>query len=230
MTSGVVTRWAARVRIRTVSDSLHGDLVLGVIGPEPEGATPIETEDLEGLIPEFVATRADLNQVEYENIANALPWAMRQVRLRGAPRLFDYAFVFELHRHMFGDVWTWAGSQRRRETNIGVAPHQIPTALRQALDDARYWHDHDVHTVDHRAARIHHRLVVVHPFPNGNGRCTRLIADLYLQSVGSPPFSWATGRLDGGAEAQQDVRRAYIAALEAAPADDCDALVTFARS
>ncbi len=213
-----------------MSDSSRGDVVLGVIGPEPEGATPIDAEDLEGLIPDFVATRADLNQVEYENIAKSLPWALRQVRVGGASRLFDDAFVFELHRRMFSDVWTWAGSKRRRETNIGVAPHQIATALRQALDDARYWHEDDVYDLDHRAARIHHRLVSVHPFPNGNGRCTRLIADLYLQSMGVAPFSWAAGRLEGGSEAQRDVRRAYIAALEAAPTDDCDALVAFARS
>ena len=213
-----------------MSGSRHGDLFLGVIGPEPEGVTPIEAEDLDGLIPDFVATRADLNQVEYENIAKALPWAMRQVRLRGAAHLLNEAFVFEVHRRMFGDVWTWAGTRRRRETNFGMAPHQIPTALRQALDDARFWHEHEVDPVDHRAARIHHRLVLVHPFPNGNGRCTRLIADLYLQSVGSPSFSWASGRLDGGTEALQDVRRAYVAALDAAPADDYAALVAFARS
>jgi Fic-DOC domain mobile mystery protein B len=214
-----------------VADSSgRGDIVLGAIGPEPAGATPIEADDLSGLIPAFVATRADLNQVEYENIAQALPWAIRQVRLGGSLRLFEDAFVFELHRQMFSDVWTWAGSKRRRETNIGVSPAEIPMALQQALDDARYWHEHDTYPVDHRAARIHHRLVVVHPFPNGNGRCTRLIADLYLQSVGSPPFSWASGRLDGDPEAQRNVRRAYVAALEAAPADDCDALVAFARS
>lgn len=230
MTSGVATRLSARVRIRTVSDSRHGDLFLGLIGPEPEGATPIEAEELDGLIPDFVATRADLNQVEFENIAKALPWATRQIRRAGATRLFSEAFVFELHRRMFGDVWRWAGTQRRRETNIGVAPHQIPTALRQVLDDARFWHEQEVYPVDHRAARIHHRLVVVHPFANGNGRCTRLIADLYLQSVGSPPFSWASRHLDGGADALRDVRRAYVAALEAAAADDYAALVSFARS
>lgn len=213
-----------------MSDSDHGAFVVGAMGPEPEGTTPIEPQDLDGLIPAFVATRADLNQVEYENIAKALPWAIRQARVGGVHRLLEYDLVFELHRRMFGDVWTWAGSQRRRETNIGVSPHQIPMALRQALDGARYWHEHDAHPVDHRAARIHHRLVVVHPFPNGNGRCTRLIADLYLRSVGSPPFSWAAGRLDGGAEARRDVRRAYIAALDAAPFDDYEALVAFARS
>lgn len=198
------------------------------IGPEPEGATPIEAEDLEGLIPYFVATRADVNQVEYENIAQALPWAIQQARLLGPLGLLEYPFAFALHQRMFGDVWTWAGTQRRRETNIGVPPHQIPTQVRQALDDARFWHEQDVLAVDERAARIHYRLVSVHPFPNGNGRCTRLIADLYLRSVGAVPFTWGTrtGRLDQESES----RKVYIAALERAEADDCGSLVAFARS
>lgn len=204
--------------------------VPGIIGAEPDGATPIDADDLEGLIPEWVATRADLNQVEYENIAKAMSWAKGQVRLHGATCLFEPDFIFELHRRMFCDVWKWAGTQRRRETNLGVAPHHIPTALRQALEDARYWHDERVYSVDHRAARIHHRLVLVHPAPNGNGRCTRLMADLYLEAVGEPPFSWAASRLQGDVEEQRKVRRDYIAALEAANADDCDALVIFARS
>lgn len=201
---------------------------LRTIGPEPEGATPIEEEDLDGLIPAFVATRADLNQVEYENIARALPWALRQARLLGPLRLLEYAFPFALHRRMFGDVWAWAGTQRRRETNIGVTPFQIPAQVKQALDDARFWHERDVFSIDERAARIHYRLVSVHPFPNGNGRCTRLLADLYLRSVGAVPFSWGmgTGRLDQESQA----RKAYISALEHAGADECASLLAFARS
>ena len=197
-----------------------------MIGPEPDGATPIEAEDLEGLIPTFVATRAELDQVEYENIAKALPWAMRQARLLGPLRLLDQPFLFALHRRMFGDVWTWAGMPRRRETNLGVAPHQIPTQVRQTFDDARLWHERDVYSVDERAARIHYRLVSAHPFPNGNGRCTRLIADLYLMSVGATPFSWGAGSLDLLGHA----RTVYIAALERAEADGCASLVAFARS
>jgi len=82
------------------------------IGPEPSGATPIEEEDLEGLIPDFVATRTDLNQVEFENITKALPWAQRQARTLGTEGILDYGFMLTLHRRMFGDVWTWAGTQR----------------------------------------------------------------------------------------------------------------------
>lgn len=196
------------------------------IGPEPEGATPIEPEDLEGLIPTFVSTRADLNQVEYENIAASLPWALQQARIGQPLRLLGFSFVRSLHRRMFGDVWTWAGELRRRETNLGVPPHQILPQATAALDDARYWHEQNVFSVDERAARIHYRLVRVHPFHNGNGRCTRLIADLYLVSVGAPIFTWGSGVLDQ----RDETRRTYINALELAEGDGCAALLAFARS
>ncbi len=108
------------------------------IGPEPSGATPIEAEDLEGLIPDFVATRADLNQVEFENITKALPWAQRQARSLGTEGILDFGLMMTLHRRMFGDVWTWAGTQRRRVTNIGVEPSLIATQSRLLLDDAQF--------------------------------------------------------------------------------------------
>lgn len=196
------------------------------IGPEPSGATPIEAEDLEGLIPDFVATRADLNQVEFENITKALPWAHRQARLIGPKGILDYAFMLALHRRMFGDVWTWAGTQRRRVTNIGVEPHTIATQSRLLLDDATFWHTNAVFGPDELAARIHCRLVSVHPFQNGNGRCTRLMADLYLTSIGADPFAWGSANLD----ADGSGRATYIAALiKAAGSDDYADLIRFAR-
>jgi Fic-DOC domain mobile mystery protein B len=196
------------------------------IGPEPSGATPIEQEDLEGLIPDFVATRADLNQVEFENIAKALPWAMRQARAVGPEGILDYGFMLTLHRRMFGDVWAWAGMQRWRVTNIGVPPHLITEQSQLLLDDAKLWHLEGVFGPEALAARIHCRLVSVHPFPNGNGRCTRMMADAYLISIGARPFTW------GGAELGVDGsgRARYIAALiKAVDADDYGDLIRFAR-
>lgn len=201
-------------------------IILGTIGPEPEGATPLNEEDLKGLIPDFVATRADLNQVEYENIAKALPWAYRQARILGPTGLFEYSFLFNLHRRMFADVWKWAGTQRVRETNTGAAPSQVPSQVKATLDDARFWHANGHLPVDERAARLHHRLVSVHPFPNGNGRCTRLLADLYLVSLGHDPFTWGSTRLDE----QSELRDAYIKSLLAAHDDDLRPLIAFARS
>jgi Fic-DOC domain mobile mystery protein B len=197
-----------------------------VIGPEPSGATPIDDEDLEGLIPDFVATRADLNQVEFENITKAIPWAQRQARSWGPDGILDYRFMLELHRQMFGDVWRWAGTQRRRIMNIGVDHSLITTQSRLLMDDAKFWHAEHVFESDDIAARIHCRLVSIHPFRNGNGRCTRMMADLYLTSIKAQPFAW--GGIKLGVDSPG--RAAYIAALiKAADTDDYVDLVRFAR-
>lgn len=196
------------------------------IGPEPSGATPLEEEDLEGLIPNFVATRADLNQVEFENIAKALPWTQRQAHSLGTEGILDYGFMLALHRRMFGDVWKWAGTQRWRVTNIGVEPHLIATQSRLLLDDAKFWHTQGVFGPDDLAARIHCRLVSIHPFRNGNGRCTRMMADLYLASIGVEPFTWGGASLDVDGSG----RARYISALiKAASGGDYIDLVRFAR-
>ena len=200
---------------------------LGTIGAEPDGATPLDEDDLEGLIPEFVATMGDLNLVEQENITKALPWALVQARAGGVDRVLSYDFLFKLHRRMFGDVWRWAGTQRVRELNIGVAPSQVVTQTKQALDDAAYWHAHDTYEIDERAARIHCRLVAVHPFRNGNGRCTRLVADLYLSAIGEPTFTWGEA---GKLNKDGDAREQYLAALRAADREDYERLIHFARS
>ncbi len=200
---------------------------LRTIGPEPEGATPLDEEDLADLIPEFVATRGDLNIVEFDNITKAMPWALDQARRGGPHRVLGFSFLFGLHNKMFEDVWKWAGTQRRRGTNIGVDPSEITEQTKQALDDALFWHDNGVHSIDERAAQIHRRLVAVHPFPNGNGRCTRLMADLYLTSIDQPMLTWGQG---GTLDENSEGRHRYLEALRAADGDDFGPLVAFARS
>ena len=196
-------------------------------GPDPVGATPLSDEDLNGAIPLDMTTRGDLNRYERQNIAAALPWALRRARLEGPSGVLDFGFLFRLHRRMFGQVWTWAGAQRRRETNVGVDPAQIASQTKQALDDARYWHDNAIFEMDELSVRIHFRLVRIHPFPNGNGRCTRLLADLYRHSVDSPFLPW------GGAadlDNEGSARARYIAAIMEAAKDNFQPLVDFARN
>ena len=128
---------------------------------------------------------------------------------------------------MFGDVWTWAGTTRVRITNLGSLPELIVSEVRQVLDDVKYWHANGIFESDERAARLHCRLVTVHPFPNGNGRCTRLMADLYLVAIGEPMFTWGSKSIDvdGGA------RKRYVGALVKARSNDVfDDLIAFARS
>ena len=197
------------------------------LGPDPDGATPLSDEDVEGLIPTHVATRSDLDEVEFDNIVTALAWARTRAARMVPEDLLTYRFVFELHRRMFSDVWTWAGTQRRRETNIGVDPAQIVEQVKVVVDDARYWHEVGTFPRDEIAVRLHHRLVAVHPFPNGNGRCTRLLADLYLMACREPGLTW------GGTDDLGDAgtaRTTYLHALRSADLHDYEPLLAFARA
>lgn len=127
---------------------------------------------------------------------------------------------------MFGDVWSWAGTTRKTGKNIGVDAQQIHLQLGGLLRDARYWIDQKAFAPDEITVRLHHGLVAIHPFPNGNGRHARLIADLQIEELGEPVFTWGGGTLrDVGT-----LRAEYIAALRAADAHDMASLLAFARS
>jgi len=195
-------------------------------GEDATAATPLEDEDLDGLIPTHVATRGDLNIVEQANIENATRWAFRARAVVQLDDLLTVSFSTAVHRRMFGDVWRWAGKQRLRETNIGVDPILIPTETRVLLDDVQYWHEHETYEAIECAVRLHHRLVSVHPFRNGNGRHARFMADLYLHSIGLPRLNWGGSHLT----TDDDARHAYLDALRAADAGELHALIGFASS
>ena len=189
---------------------------------QPDDATPLDAEEREGLLQSWITTRADLNEAEQANIDDAVAWTQHR---RGTDILTE-GFVFALHGRMFGDVWSWAGSTRKTGKNIGIDPAQIHVQLGGLLRDARYWVEHDLFASDEIAVRLHHGLVAIHPFPNGNGRHARLIADLLIAELGGAPFSWGGQTLrDIGA-----LRAGYVAALRAADRHDFAPLLAFARS
>ncbi|MFV1990897.1 MAG: mobile mystery protein B [Acidimicrobiales bacterium] len=199
---------------------------LAGIGPEPEGATPLEPDELGGLRLSYVSSRAQLDAAEFDNMASAANWIRNEAR-RGFDEVLTVRFLSALHKRSFGQVWNWAGSWRRRETNIGVLAHQIPTETATALEDARYWHQHETYTVDLIAVRVHHRLVEIHPFPNGNGRTARSLADIYLSAAGQTSFTWGQDALTSS----NLVRKTYIAALQTADrTKNYQPLLEFARS
>lgn len=186
-----------------------------------DDATPLTPGELEGLIPTHITLRRELNELEQANIAEADRWAFG--RRRDA---VSEPFLRGLHRRMFNRVWRWAGRYRTTERNLGVAPYLIEPELRQIVDDARYWVERASLPPEELAVRFHHRLVVVHPFANGNGRWSRLAADLLIVGLGGERFTWGRANL----QAAGDVRRAYINALRAADDHDLRPLVAFARS
>jgi Fic-DOC domain mobile mystery protein B len=186
-----------------------------------DAATPLTPGEREGLIPTHVTLKGELNELEQKNIVEANGWAFERKR-----NVFDEAFLRGLHRRMFNQVWRWAGNYRTTERNIGVAPHLIQPQLIQAIDDARYWVEHQSYESDELAVRFHHKVVLVHPFPNGNGRWSRLAADLLVTGQGCKRFSWGGGNL----HLRGDARRTYIDALHAADNHDLGPLIKFARS
>src|SRR4051812_16596856 len=145
-------------------------------GESSDGNTPLSPEELADLIPNL-ATKQDLNEWERENILLAREWAMRD--RTSAPEMASDEYVRKLHRKMFSETWKWAGRYRTTEKNIGVPFPEIREPLMALFGDVRYWLEHRAYPTDEIAVRFHHRLVVIHPFPNGNGRHARLLADAF---------------------------------------------------
>ena len=195
-----------------------------IIAEYPFGATPLDPDEMEGLKIKSVSTRAELDRLEQANIEDAYFWLDKR---RNKKEVLTQDFVCQLHEKMFGNVWSWAGKFRRSDKNIGVEWTKIVLELRQLLDDANYWIEHNSYPPDEIAFRFHHKLVWIHLFPNGNGRHSRLITDVLLKDVlQQPEFSWSKGNLtETGA-----LRKKYIDALHAADGNDYSQLAEFVKS
>lgn len=188
----------------------------------PPGATPLDPDDAAGLIPSHIATQGQLNAWEFQNVAEGRAWALARKR----KELLTAEFARELHRRMFGKTWKWAGNFRKKETNPGIDPANIPVELKKLFDDVAYQVKQKALPLDEIAARFHHRLTQIHPFPNGNGRHARLMTDILLKVNGAEPFDWGNSDLVASGE----VRDRYIAALRAADGRDYSLLQDFVRS
>jgi len=188
----------------------------------PEGATPLDPDEIEGLKFKHVTTRGELDQLEQGNIQIGLQWLNRS----RDKDILNELFVLKLHKRLLGDVWDWAGTFRTTGKNIGVDAVQIGVQLRTLLDDTKYWIAHDTYPAEEIAIRFHHRLVYIHLFPNGNGRHARIIADALLTKVmKKKPIDWA-----GGYDLQSmgERRKEYIDALRAADRGNYELLFAFA--
>jgi Fic-DOC domain mobile mystery protein B len=192
----------------------------GPFDEQDSGATRLSEEEREGLIPSYITLRGELNEAEQTNILEAEAWAFTRKR-----NVLDEQLLKRLHKRMFGNTWSWAGKYRCTGKNIGVDAYLIPQELRQIVDDCSYWLDHNTYEPDELAALFHHKLVWIHPYPNGNGRHARLAADLLLVSLDRERFSWGSKSLvDPG-----ETRERYIAALREADKHNIKPLLEFVR-
>ena len=189
----------------------------------PEGATPLNADEIDGLLPTHITTRAELDRWEQDNINEALAW----VEERKPKDILNESFMKLLHNKMFCNVWKWAGKFRQSEKNIGVPWYKIFIELKQLCDDVKYWIANKIFPEDEIAARFHHRLVSIHLFPNGNGRHARLVADILLENIlNKPAFTWGNANLVKSG----DDRKRYIESLITADRGEYKHLLEFVRS
>ena len=189
----------------------------------PEGATPLDPNETQGLKHKHVSTMEELNELEQANIDEGRLWLSRLRK----PDILTYKFTLEFHKRLFGHVWDWAGTMRRTNKNVcDTNPVDIAVRLQDLIDDAKAWIEYETYPAKEAAVIFHHKLVRIHVFPNGNGRHSRLMADALLEKIfRSPPIDWTLGdelKINGQRRTQ------YIAALKAADQEDYRPLLAFA--
>lgn len=190
-----------------------------------DGQTPLSEEEYEGLKIPSITTREELDEFEQLNIEKAIQWTFG--KKINAEQLFSEKFIKDLHKRMYGDVWKWAGMFRTSEKNIGIKSYLIGIELKQLLDDALYWTQNNTYDSEELAIRFKHRLVSIHCFANGNGRHSRLMADLILEKLYNTKFfSWGSTNLVKATEARAE----YIKAVKKADQHDMLPLLAFAKS
>lgn len=190
-----------------------------------DGQTPLSEEEIEGLKIPSITTRQELDEFEQLNIEKAIQWTIgKKIKHE---ELFSEKFIMDLHKRMYGEVWKWAGTFRNSEKNLGVKSFLIPVSLKQLLGDALFWYENKTFPPDEMAIRFKHQLVSIHCFPNGNGRHSRLMADLIMEKIYNEPIlNWGNSDLIKAT----DKRKAYIAAIKKADNHDIQSLISFAKS
>ena len=190
-----------------------------------DGQTPLDEEEKEGLKIKSITTQGELDEFEQLNIEKAVEWTIHtKFKLE---KILTEKFVRDLHQRMYGDVWKWAGEFRKTEKNIGIPWTQIGIELKNLLDDTKYWIENKTFPPEEIAIRFKHRIVSIHCFPNGNGRHSRMMADIIIESIfGNEIFSWHQSNMVKANE----TRNQYIKALREADNGNFKQLIEFAKN
>ncbi len=197
---------------------------MGLAFDYKDGQTPLDEEEKEGLKIKSITTQGELDEFEQLNIEKAVEWTI-YTKLK-SEKILSEKFVKSLHKRMFGDVWKWAGQFRMTQKNLGIPWPKIGIELKNVLDDTNYWIEHNTYLPEEIAIRFKHRLVSIHCFPNGNGRHSRMMADIIMESIfGNEIFSWHQSNMVKASE----TRKKYIKALKEADNGNLKPLIEFAR-
>ena len=188
------------------------------------GQTPLDEDEKDGLLIPTITTRGELDEFEQLGVEKANEWLL--TKKFNTAQILSEEFVKQMHNRMFGDIWKWAGDFRKTNKNIGVDKFIIVMELKKLFHDCDYWIEKKIFSEDEIAVRLSHRIVLIHPFANGNGRHSRLMADILIsKGFGKPYFTWGSVILTKEGEA----RTKYLEALRAADQNDYKPLIEFAR-
>lgn len=189
------------------------------------GQTPISEEEKEGLLIKSITTRGELDEFEQQNIEKAIEWTLTKKFTK--EYILSEELIKELHRRMFNDVWEWAGKFRKTNKNLGVDKFEIRVEIKKLIDDCNSWFENKTFGEDEIAIRFKHRIVKIHPFPNGNGRHSRLLADIIAEKIfNKSVFSWGKDNISKPG----DIRKKYINSLYQADNGNINSLIEFSRS
>ncbi len=190
-----------------------------------DGQTPLDEDEKENLLIKTITTHGELDEHEQLNIEKAVQWTI-QSRFK-PEKILTEEFIKTLHKKMLGEVWAWAGEFRKSEKNIGVEWINIGVELKYLIDDTKYWIENKTYPPDEIAIRFKHRLVNIHCFPNGNGRHSRIMADIIIESIfGKDVFTWNQSKMVQADE----TRKKYIAAIREGDKGNIKPLLEFARN
>lgn len=189
------------------------------------GKLLIDEDEKEGLKIKSITTQNELDEFEQYNIEKAVEWTMR-VNLK-PDKILTEKFIKDLHKKMYGDIWRWAGEFRKSNKNIRTNWTQIGIELKNLIDDTKYWLENNTYSPEEIAIRFKHRIVAIHCFPNGNGRHSRMMADIIIEAIfGKEIFSWHKSNM-----VQADMtRKVYITALREADNGNINPLIEFAKN
>ncbi|MFZ2310318.1 MAG: mobile mystery protein B [Patescibacteria group bacterium] len=189
-----------------------------------DGQSILTEDEKDGLKITSISTHQELDEFEQKNIEEAIKWLLGKKIT--ADIFLSEKFIKDLHFRMFGFVWGWAGTFRKSNKNIGIDWSLITTEIRKLLDDCSYWFENQTFSEEEIAIRFSHRLVWIHPFPNGNGRHSRLMADIMMEYIfNKSPFPWGGKSI----KSDQDIRDEYLTALHEADNSSFERLIRFAK-
>lgn len=190
----------------------------------PEGATPLDPDEVQGLLIDTIATQGELNFAEQQSIIESSKWIFET----NHKNILTDQFFKNLHKKMFQSVWAWAGKYRTTNKNIGVEPYKISTEIKNLCDDCEYWIENKTYDWNEIAARFHHKAVWIHPFANGNGRFSRILTDILLKKHQQSPLSWGRNTFSkDDFSTESSMRTAYILSLREADRKNFKRLITF---